>query len=126
MLTQENFPDFQKAVKEKCPSIINLEYSENSDILTIHVPIDTSGLLTKTFYLLVDYGYFEARYEYFDKVVKYSRMFKGNKEPWPDVVKDDNPSIPYPDDLEEVLLVCDEFGEWPCWVEFIYSQKHPY
>lgn len=123
MLNRKDVSELSKLLRKKDKDIKRVDYSKESDNLTIVIEKRKPKFVRRVFYLLVDYGYFEATYIYKEKKITFSRMFEGNGESPAFVKEADDARIPYPRQMENTLKACDLLGAYPCTIIFDYHQK---
>lgn len=122
MLTKKGTKALASILVAPGTGVADIRYDRNADILTIFAsaPARDFGVLVKTYHLSIDQGYYKARYEKDDDtVIRFSRMFGGNKDVHGDIVGEDTVEKPS-DDLtvfHNVIEACDRIGEYPCLIE---------
>lgn len=97
-----------------------LTYHKESDTLVLVPAKPKKGIVTQSFYLCIDLGYFRAYCQTVAGTVTYAGMFRGNTSVHPDIRNEESGD---PDILESILSLCDHIGEYPCQIEIEYPQS---
>lgn len=99
-----------------------VEYDGKADILTLHAKRKEGTLVTQTFHLHCDQGYYRAHYETDRGPADFANMFRGNTDTSPDIAGECYAESDDPDILYTVLDACDKTDFSPAFIEIQYPE----